>query len=54
MRYFGKGIVETEEDFGTRGALPSHPDLLDALSAYFIKSGWSMKKLHRLIVTSKT
>jgi len=54
MRYFGKGIVETEEDFGTRGALPSHPDLLDALSTYFIKSGWSMKKLHRLIVTSKT
>ena len=54
MRYFGKGIVETEEDFGTRGALPSHPDLLDTLSAYFINSGWSMKKLHRLIVTSKT
>jgi len=54
MRYFGKGIVETEEDFGTRGALPSHPDLLDTLSAYFIKSDWSMKKLHRLIVTSKT
>ena len=54
MRYFGKGIVETEEDFGTRGALPSHPDLLDALSTYFINSDWSMKKLHRLIVTSKT
>ncbi|MAN83043.1 MAG: hypothetical protein CMO50_07345 [Verrucomicrobiales bacterium] len=54
MRYFGKGIVETEEDFGTRGSLPSHPQLLDALSSYFIKSGWSMKKLHKLIVTSKT
>ncbi len=54
MRYFGKGIVETEEDFGTRGSLPSHPNLLDALSSYFINSGWSMKKLHRLIVTSKT
>ena len=54
MRYFGKGIVETEEDFGTRGSLPSHPQLLDALSSYFIKSGWSMKKIHKLIVTSKT
>ena len=54
MRYFGKGIVETEEDFGTTGSLPSHPQLLDALSSYFIKSGWSMKKLHKLIVTSKT
>ena len=54
MRYFGKGIVETEEDFGTRGSLPSHPQLLDALSSYFIQSGWSMKKLQKLIVTSKT
>ncbi|HAA88081.1 MAG TPA: hypothetical protein DCE22_07470 [Verrucomicrobiales bacterium] len=54
MRYFGKGLVETEEDFGTRGALPSHPDLLESLSSYFIDSGWSMKKLHKLIVTSKT
>ncbi|MDE0570813.1 MAG: DUF1553 domain-containing protein [Verrucomicrobiales bacterium] len=54
MRYFGKGIVETEEDFGTRGSLPSHPDLLESLSSYFINSSWSMKKLHRLIVTSKT
>ena len=54
MRYFGKGIVETEEDFGTRGALPSHPELLDALSKYFIESGWSMKKIHKLIVTSRT
>jgi hypothetical protein len=54
MRYFGKGIVETEEDFGTRGSLPSHPDLLESLSSYFINSGWSMKKLHKLIVTSKT
>ena len=54
MRYFGKGIVETEEDFGTRGTLPSHPDLLESMSSYFIDSGWSMKKLHKLIVTSKT
>ncbi|MED5584893.1 MAG: PSD1 and planctomycete cytochrome C domain-containing protein [Verrucomicrobiota bacterium] len=54
MRYFGRGLVETEEDFGTRGALPSHPGLLDYLARRFINEGWSMKKLHRLIVTSAT
>jgi hypothetical protein len=54
MRYFGRGLVETEEDFGTRGSLPSHPELLDYLASRFISDGWSMKKLHRLIVTSAT
>lgn len=54
MRYFGRGLVETEEDFGTQGTPPSHPDLLDYLSHRFVEEGWSMKKLHRLIVTSKT
>ena len=54
MRYFGRGLVETEEDFGTQGSPPSHPDLLDYLSHRFVEEGWSMKKLHRLIVTSKT
>ncbi|MEJ6570157.1 MAG: DUF1553 domain-containing protein, partial [Akkermansiaceae bacterium] len=54
MRYFGRGLVETEEDFGTQGSPPSHPNLLDYLSRHFIEDGWSMKKLHRLIVTSKT
>jgi len=54
MRYFGRGLVETEEDFGTQGSPPSHPNLLDYLSRRFIEDGWSMKKLHRLIVTSKT
>lgn len=54
MRYFGRGLVETEEDFGTQGALPSHPDLLDWLGRTFIEKDWSMKAMHRLIVTSAT
>jgi mono/diheme cytochrome c family protein len=52
MRYFGTGLVETENDFGTQGSAPTHPDLLDWLSAEFIRNDWSLKKLHRLIVTS--
>jgi len=54
QRYFGKGIVETENDFGTQGALPSHPKLLDWLATEFAKVGWSPKSMHRLIVTSAT
>jgi mono/diheme cytochrome c family protein len=54
MRYFGRGIVETEEDFGTQGTPPSNPGLLDWLSGEFIRQGWSMKAMHRLIVTSAT
>lgn len=54
MRYFGRGIVETEEDFGTQGSPPTHPELLDWLSGEFIKRGWSLKAMHRLIVTSAT
>jgi hypothetical protein len=54
QRYFGKGIVETENDFGTQGTPPSHPMLLDWLATEFIKVGWSRKSMHRLIVTSAT
>lgn len=54
MRYFGRGIVETENDFGSRGAAPTHPELLDWLASRFVESGWSLKALHRLIVTSAT
>ncbi|MEY2408923.1 MAG: hypothetical protein QOF48_1593 [Verrucomicrobiota bacterium] len=49
---FGKGLVATANDFGLAGARPTHPELLDWLAAGFVRDGWSIKKLHRLIVTS--
>jgi uncharacterized protein DUF1553 len=54
MRYFGRGLVETDEDFGSQGSPPTHPELLDWLGGELMRSGWSMKAMHRLIVTSAT
>lgn len=54
MHYFGRGLVETEEDFGSQGTSPTHPELLDWLGREWIRRGWSMKEMHRLIVTSAT
>jgi hypothetical protein len=51
---FGHGIVETSENFGRQGTLPTHPELLDWLATEFVRQDWSMKKMIRLIVTSST
>ena len=51
-RHFGRPLVATVFDFGRKGATPSHPELLDWLACEFMDSGWSMKHLHRMIVTS--
>jgi len=52
--YFGTGLISTPEDLGTQGEVPQHRELLDWLAVDFMENGWSLKHLHRLIVTSET
>ncbi|WP_161604238.1 PSD1 and planctomycete cytochrome C domain-containing protein [Roseiconus nitratireducens] len=54
QRHFGTGLVPTTSDFGTRGQMPTHPELLDWLARDFMDNGWSIKHLHRRIMTSRT
>jgi hypothetical protein len=53
LLHFGEGIVSTPENFGTKGAAPSHPELLDWLATEFVARGWSIKTMHRLILNSR-
>lgn len=54
QQHFGKGLASNASDFGKLGDPPSHPELLDWLASYFTENNFSIKKLHRLIVTSAT
>lgn len=54
QQHFGRGLVVTPDNFGAMGEPPSHPELLDQLAAWFIEHGWSIKALHRYILTSAT
>jgi hypothetical protein len=54
QHHFGRGLVATPNDFGVRGRPPTHPELLDWLAAEFVRSGWSVKSLHRQILSSAT
>jgi hypothetical protein len=54
QQHFGRGIVETPNDFGKQGKAPTHPELLDYLASRFMQNGWSIKSLHKLILMSHT
>jgi hypothetical protein len=54
QHHFGAGLVRTPSDFGTRGDAPTHSELLDFLARQFVADGWSLKKLHRLLMLSRT
>jgi mono/diheme cytochrome c family protein len=54
QQHFGRGLVATPNNFGRMGGRPTHPELLDFLASWFIENGWSVKALHRLVVTSET
>jgi hypothetical protein len=53
LHHFGEGFVRTPDDLGTQAEKPTHPELIDYLASYFMEQGWSLKKLHRLIMLSK-
>ncbi len=54
QQHFGRGLAANASDFGSLGEPPTHPELLDWLATWFMREGWSLKKLHRLLVTSAT
>ena len=54
LHHFGDGIVRTPNNFGFKGALPTHPALMDWLAAEFVDGGWKIKRIHKLIMMSET